>query len=91
VRLLEIAYGDVDHVDHMGDAVEELTWTNQADRKAMPRIDGALALYDVRTRASVEQVKEMLGEYALDSDDKSYCLLCDVSWRFKERTKNIPN
>jgi hypothetical protein len=68
VRLLEIAYGDVDHADHLGDAVEELTWTNKANHQAMPRIDGALALYDVRTRTSVEQVTEMLGEYPRDAE-----------------------
>ncbi len=56
VRLLELPIEDVD-IDEDDNTV---SWPETIEDKMMPRIDGALTLYDVKDQASLEHVPGML-------------------------------
>ncbi|KAK5175027.1 uncharacterized protein LTR77_000163 [Saxophila tyrrhenica] len=56
VRLLELSIDDVD-IDEDDNTV---SWPETIEDKMMPRIDGALTLYDVKDQGSLEYVPEML-------------------------------
>ena len=58
VRLLETAIEDVD----WDDEEETINWPETIDDKMMPRIDGALVLYDIKDESSLENVPEMLSK-----------------------------
>ena len=58
VRLLETAIEDVD----WDDDEETINWPESIDDKMMPRIDGALVLYDIKDESSIENVPEMLSK-----------------------------
>lgn len=58
VRLLELSINDVD----IDDDDETVSWPETIEDKMMPKIDGALALYSVQDRGSVENIFEMLSE-----------------------------
>lgn len=58
VRLLEVAIDDVD----WDEDDETVIWPETIDDKMMPRIDGALILYDVKDKNSLENVPEMLSK-----------------------------
>ena len=58
LRLLEVANEDVD-IDDEDDSV---MWPETIDSKIMPKIDGALVLYSIKDKASLEDVPEMLSE-----------------------------
>lgn len=60
VRLLELPIEDVDINDD-----ETINWPDTIEDKMMPRVDGALALYDVQDKASVDELPEMLSECTL--------------------------
>ncbi|KAF2172529.1 hypothetical protein M409DRAFT_63188 [Zasmidium cellare ATCC 36951] len=55
VRLLELPIEDLDIDDD-----ETINWPDTIEDKMMPRVDGALALYDVKDKASVDELPEML-------------------------------
>lgn len=57
VRLLELPIEDV-YIDDD----ETINWPDTIEDKMMPRVDGALALYDVKDKASVDELPEMLSE-----------------------------
>lgn len=59
VRLLELPIDDVD-IDE--DTIE---WPETIENKIMPRIDGALTLYDVKDEGSLDSIPEMLSECCL--------------------------
>jgi hypothetical protein len=42
---------------------QEIGWPERVGDQAMPRIDGALVLYDVTNQGSIAQVPSMLGEF----------------------------
>ena len=58
VRLLETGIDDVD----WDDEDETVNWPETIDDKMMPRIDGALVLYNIKDGSSLENVPEMLSE-----------------------------
>ena len=58
VRLLEISIDDVDWDDDDG----TVGWPETIDDKMLPRIDGALVLYDIVDARSLEKVPEMLSK-----------------------------
>ena len=58
LRLLEIPSDDVD-VDEDDNTV---MWPDTIDSKITPRIDGALLLYNVKDKSSLEDIPEMLSE-----------------------------
>ena len=58
VRLLELPIEDID----VDDDDNTVNWPETIEDKIMPRIDGALVLYDVKDPASLEHVPEMLSE-----------------------------
>ncbi|EME48582.1 hypothetical protein DOTSEDRAFT_67582 [Dothistroma septosporum NZE10] len=55
VRLLELP---IDNIEINDD--ETINWPDTIEDKMMPRVDGALALYDVKDKASIEDLPEML-------------------------------
>jgi len=58
IRLLELPIDDVD--------VEEddtITWPDTIEDKMMPRVDGAVMLYDVQDRGSFDDIPEVLSEF----------------------------
>lgn len=57
VRLLELPIEDIDIDDD-----DTINWPDTIEDKMMPPVDGALALYDVQDKASVEELPEMLSE-----------------------------
>ena len=58
VRLLELP---IDNIEVNDD--ETINWPDTIDDKMMPRVDGALALYDVKDKASIGDLPDMLGEW----------------------------
>ena len=56
VRLLEIRSEDVEVED------DELSWPETIEGKQMPKIDGALILYNITDRSSLDDVQTMLSE-----------------------------
>lgn len=58
LRLLEVTNDDVD-IDDDDDTV---MWPETIDSKIMPKIDGALLLYSIKDKSSLEDVREMLSE-----------------------------
>lgn len=58
VRLLEVSIDDVD----WDDDDETVVWPEAIDDKTMPRIDGALVLYDIVDASSLEKVPQMLSK-----------------------------
>lgn len=57
VRLLELPIDDV--------AIDEddvVDWPDTIDNKLMPKVDGAIALYDVRDKGSFGDIPEVLSE-----------------------------
>lgn len=76
VRLLEVAIDDIhvnqddsededndDEDDEEDDEDDDaLDYKHLHDHRVAPKIDGALALYDVRDGSSIEQLDDMLGE-----------------------------
>lgn len=58
VRLLELSIEDVD----IDDDDNTVSWPETIENKMMPRIDGALTLYDIKKQGSLESVPEMLSE-----------------------------
>lgn len=60
LRLLEVPIDDVDIDDD-----ETVSWPETIEDKLMPQIDGAVTLYDVQDRATLEDVPKMLSTYYL--------------------------
>ena len=58
LRLLEVSNDDAD-VDDEDDTV---MWPETIDGKIMPKIDGALVLYSIKDKSSLEDIPEMLSE-----------------------------
>lgn len=58
VRLLEVAIEDVD----WDEDDETVIWPETIDDKMMPRVDGALLLYDITDKNSLENVPETLSK-----------------------------
>ena len=58
LRLLEVPNDDVE-IDDEDDTV---MWPETIDSKIMPRIDGALLLYSIKDKSSLEDIPEMLSE-----------------------------
>lgn len=58
VRLLEVSIEDVDWDDDDGTVI----WPETIDDKMMPRIDGALVLYDIKDASSLGNVPDMLSK-----------------------------
>lgn len=59
VRLLELPIDDLDIDDE-----DPVTWPDTIEDKVMPRVDGALTLYNVKDRSSLENIPEMLSEWS---------------------------
>lgn len=57
VRLLELPIQNIDINDD-----DTISWPDIIEDKIMPKVDGALALYDVKDKASVIELPEMLSE-----------------------------
>ena len=57
VRLLELPIDDVDIDDD-----ETITWPDTIEDKVMPRVDGAITLYDVQDRETFDNIPDMLSE-----------------------------
>lgn len=57
VRLLELSIDDVD-LDEDG----TFTWPDTIGDKSMPRVDGAITLWDVTDKDSLEDIPEMLSK-----------------------------
>lgn len=58
VRLLELPIEDID----IDDDDITVNWPDTIEDKMMPRIDGALTLYDIKDEGSLEHIPEMLSE-----------------------------
>lgn len=58
LRMLEVTNDDVD----VDDEDDTIMWPETIDSKIMPKIDGALLLYSIKDRSSLEDVPEMLSE-----------------------------
>lgn len=58
VRLLELPIDDVDVDDD-----DTVVWPDTIEDRVMPRIDGAIALYDVQDKGSFDDVPEVLSKY----------------------------
>lgn len=58
LRLLEITNDDVD----VDDEDDTIMWPETIDSKIMPKINGALLLYSIKDKSSLEDVREMLSE-----------------------------
>jgi len=59
VRLLELPIEEIEIDDD-----ETINWPDTIEDKMMPPVDGALALYDVQDRRSVEELPDMLNAIA---------------------------
>ncbi len=58
LRLIELP------IDEVGMTInQEIDWPERVGDQAMPRIDGALVLYDVTNQGSIAQVPSILGEF----------------------------
>ncbi|SMQ46662.1 unnamed protein product [Zymoseptoria tritici ST99CH_3D7] len=55
VRLLKLPIDELDIDDD-----DTISWPDTIEDKMMPRIDGAVALYDVQDKASIEELPEVL-------------------------------
>lgn len=58
VRLLEIPIGAV----NVDDDDDSICWPDTIGNRMTPKIDGALTLYDVKDKSSLDQVPEVLSE-----------------------------
>ena len=58
VRLLELPIDDVD----IDDDDNTVSWPETIENKMMPRIDGALTLYDIKDKSTLEGIPELLSE-----------------------------
>lgn len=56
VRLLELPIEELDIDD------DTINWPDTIEDKMMPRVDGAIALYDVQDKDSIEELPEVLSE-----------------------------
>lgn len=59
VRFLEIPIEDVD-IDEDDDTI---SWPETIERRMTPRVHGALTLYDVKDKSSLDHVPEVLSKY----------------------------
>lgn len=66
VRLLELPIEDIDIDDD-----ETISWPDTIEDKMMPRVDGAVALYDVKDRRSIADLPETLREYTCNAARKT--------------------
>lgn len=57
VRFMEMTFNDI----HIGER-NTIKWPETIDNYAMPRIDGAITVYDVTNQESLAKVPEMLGQ-----------------------------
>ena len=57
VRLLELPIDDVDIDDD-----DTVSWPDTIENKMMPKVDGALTLYNVKDKGSFEDIPDMLSE-----------------------------
>lgn len=60
VRLFEVPLDEVDVDDD--DDHDTITWPDTIEGKMMPHVDGAVALYDIQDKSSVEELPETLSE-----------------------------
>ena len=58
IRLLQLPIDDID----IDDDDNTVSWPETIEDKIMPKIHGALTLYDVKDETSLESVPEMLSE-----------------------------
>lgn len=70
LRLLEIPNDDVE-IDEEDDTI---MWPDTIDDKIMPKIDGALLLYSIKEKSSLEDIPEMLSECNCLAHDRR-CIL----------------
>ena len=82
VRLLELPLDDVDIDD------DDLTvsWPETIEDKMLPKIDGALTLYNVKDKGSLENIPEMLSEcfHAMGTiEDAISILVRSISYLWK--------
>lgn len=57
VRLLELPIEELDIDDD-----DTINWPDTIEDKMMPRVDGAIALYDVQDKESIEDIPQVLSE-----------------------------
>lgn len=57
VRLLELPIDDVDIDDD-----DTVSWPDAIEDKIMPKVDGAIALYDIQDKGSFEDIPEVLSK-----------------------------
>lgn len=60
VRLLELPIEELDIDDD-----DTINWPDTIEDKMMPRVDGAIALYDVQDKDSIEELPQVLSEWLL--------------------------
>jgi hypothetical protein len=76
VRLLELPIDDVDIDDD-----DTVTWPDTIEDKMMPRVDGAITLYDVQDRDTFDDIPEVLSECRLFAQAKKQSFrLHEVEW-----------
>lgn len=71
VRLLELPIEELDIDDD-----DTIGWPDTIEDKMMPRVDGAIALYDVQDKGSIEELPEVLSEW-LEPFTHALCKLQD--------------
>ena len=59
LRLLELPIDDVDIEED-----DTITWPDTIQDKMMPKVDGAVMLYDVQDRGSFDDIPEVLSEFS---------------------------
>jgi GTPase SAR1 family protein len=65
VRLLELPIDEL-----VIDDDDTINWPDTIEDKRMPRVDGAVALYDVQDKASFDELPEVLSEPMLPGEYK---------------------
>lgn len=58
VRLLELPIDELDIDDD-----DTINWPDTIEDKMMPKVDGAIALYDVQDKDSIDELPEVLSEW----------------------------
>lgn len=71
VRLLELSFSEI----YIGEG-NCIKWPDTIDDHATPRIDGAIAIYDVMNLRSLERVPETLSQYSLIYGASSFSIFC---------------
>lgn len=71
LRLLEVPIDDVD----IDDDDETVIWPETIEDKLMPQIDGAVTLYNVQDRGTLEDVPKMLSTFYL-TDACLFPIIC---------------